>query len=63
MSWQKIQVLTVIAMALPAVNAAAIRLIERNGDQAPTERVIAAMYVPSDGVVVIVPDRIFKAAF
>ena len=61
MTNRALQLLTVLAMLMPALSAATIRLIERNGDAPEVERVIAAMNVPSDGVVVIVPDLIFRA--
>ena len=63
MNWKTTKVLTVVALMLPAVNAAALRLIERNGSAPPVERVVAAVYIPRDGVIVIVPDLIFRAPF
>ena len=63
MTNRALQLLTVLAMLMPALSAATIRLIERNGDAPPVERVIAAMSVPRNGVVVIVPDVLFSGGF
>ena len=52
----------VLLLLLPAANAAAIRLIERNGD-AITGRDLASLRITHDGIVVVVPDQIFAARF
>lgn len=57
-----IRLATVLALLIPAAHAATLRLIERNGDET-TVRVVAHVAVPTNGVVVIVPDLIFAARF
>jgi hypothetical protein len=52
----------VLLLLLPAAHAAAIRLVERNGDVI-TGRDLVSLRVLRDGVVVVVPDRIFAAGF
>lgn len=53
---------TVLALLIPAAHAAAIRLIERNGDVV-TGRDLVSLRITRDGVVVVVPDQIFAARF
>lgn len=52
----------VLALLLPVAQAAAIRLIERNGESI-TGRDIVSLRVTQNGVVVIVPDQIFAGGF
>lgn len=47
---------------IPAAPAAVHRLIERNGDVV-TERQVVSVSVPQDGVLIVVPDRIFASTF
>ena len=56
----RMKFLALLAFPLPALNAAAIRLLEVNGDAPVIERVVSGVRVPRDGVVVIIPDRIFS---
>jgi hypothetical protein len=58
-----IRLLMIVCLLLPGLNAAAIRLLEVNGDAPVIERVVAGVSVPRDGVVVIIPDRIFAASY
>ena len=55
-----IRLASILLLLLPAAHAATLRLFERNGDET-TVRVVAHVAVPTSGVVVIVPDRIFAA--
>jgi len=59
----RLKALAIIAFLLPALNAAAIRLLEVNGDAPVVESVVAGVRVPRDGVVIIIPDRIFAASY
>lgn len=58
-----IRLLLIICLLLPALNAAAIRLLEVNGDAPVVERDVAGIRVPRDGVVIIIPDRIFSSSY
>lgn len=53
---------TVLALLIPAAHAAAIRLIERNGDVI-TGRDLVSLRITHDGIVVVVPDVIFASRF
>jgi hypothetical protein len=58
-----IRMLLIVCLLLPALNAAAIRLLEVNGDAPVVERFVAGVIVPRNGVVVVIPDRIFAASY
>lgn len=57
-----VRLAAVLALLLPAAHAAAIRLIERNGDQI-TGRDLVSLRITHDGIVVVLPDVIFAARF
>lgn len=57
-----VRLAAVLALLLPAAHAAAIRLIERNGDLI-TARDLVQLRIPADGIVVVVPDAIFAGSF
>lgn len=50
---------TLLLFLAPAAKPAVYRLIERNGDVV-TERAVIAVSIPSNGVLIVVPDRIFS---
>lgn len=51
-----------LLLLLPAAHAAAIRLIERNGEVI-TGRDLVSLRITHDGIVVVVPDVIFASRF
>lgn len=53
-----LRIIAFLCLFLPAFDAPAHRLIEVNGSRV-TEREIVSISVPRNGVIVIVPDRIF----
>lgn len=61
MNWRTMKLLMVLALLLPALSAAAIRVIEVNGENR-TERVVAGLVIRGDGVF-ITSDRIFSDGF
>lgn len=62
MNSRTLKILVLTAALMPAFAASAIRLIVKNGDsEIATE--VAAIYVPRNGVVVVVPDLIFRAPY
>lgn len=61
MNWRTMKLLMVLALLLPALSAAAIRVIEVNGENR-TERVVSGLVIRGDGVF-ITSDRIFSDGF
>jgi hypothetical protein len=57
-----VRLATILTILLPAAHAAAIRLVERNGDFI-TGRDLVSLRVLRDGVVVVVPDLIYRGGF
>lgn len=57
-----VRLAAVLTLLLPAAHAAAIRLIERNGDVI-TGRDLVSLRITHDGIVVVVPDVIFAGRF
>lgn len=61
MNERVLKLLTVVALLLPALSAATMRLTVRNGTDVSSS-VVAAVRI-KNGEVIVVPDVIFRAGF
>lgn len=61
MNWRTMKLMMLAAMLMPALAAAAIRIVETNGGT-QTVRFAAGLVIRADGVY-IVPDAIFSDGF